>query len=195
MKRFFPQFRYSTGLIFILLSGSLFLFQCTPIARHRILSFFFDGVPPLKQTQNLQGKNGNSQSGVSSKTAAAESLSVAQPVFYYHPQTGDNRCDACHNVSQSYHLIASPDSLCLMCHDDKLDAKYVHPPVEDGECLECHNPHGSKNKHLVLETGQSLCFKCHDQSEIMDSEHKVIGKEPCTMCHNPHNSDNQYFLR
>ncbi|HDZ11505.1 MAG TPA: hypothetical protein ENH53_04755, partial [Bacteroidetes bacterium] len=182
-------------LFFVLFFSGLFLVQCSPAARHRVLSFFFDGVPPLKQSPALARKNNAGQSALSLNTANAGSLSTAQPVMYYHPQTGENRCDACHNVSQSYHLLAPPDSLCLICHDDKTDAKYVHPPVEEGECLDCHNPHGTKNKYLLLKTGQALCFQCHDESEIKNTEHRVIGKEACTVCHNPHNSDNQYFLR
>ena len=116
-----------------------------------------------------------------------------------------NRCGNCHNIHFSERqglLVDDEMPLCLECHgkDDtkrshplrnikkELEGKkYLHGPVEDGECTACHEVHGSDYWRIL--TGPypesfyanyrpgiyGFCWQCHD-SDIL----KFSYKEPAT---------------
>ncbi len=180
--------------LMLLFVGALWL-GCSRQTRHRVLSFFFDGVPPLEEASSAALEDSLRQqeadAGVKTDTTASQ-----QPAWSFHPALEENECATCHDPDQSYRLLAEPEELCLTCHDDKTDAENVHPPVEMGECLECHNPHGTRNPHFLVKVGQALCFQCHDADEVKSSEtHEGIEDEACYDCHDPHGGDGEYFLR
>ena len=86
--------------------------------------------------------------------------------------------------------------LCYICNDENV-AKYIHTPVEGGECVICHSPHSSPNPALLVTSPvASLCFECHD-AEIAENifNHQPVGEGNCQSCHNPHKSNNRSLLK
>ncbi len=95
---------------------------------------------------------------------------------------------------------ADNQPVCIECHDNKQNAKFVHPPALDGECEMCHTP---TPKHLEdggpggMKTNRtaSACYQCHDPKNTGKVVHPALEMEgECIQCHNPHGSDNKYFL-
>ncbi len=177
-----------------LLIGLAFLISACSSSNYDILSFFFDGVPnPNKQ--EIEIKNNNLDS---SKVKMREDiLKSANSKLVFHGPYRAKLCSDCHNVDQGFKLIKKQPKLCYQCHDNfQKEAKFIHGPVAAGYCTKCHHPHRSKNKNLLLETGQKLCFKCHTENDIKaDEDHPDIEGENCVDCHDPHGNDEQYFLR
>ena len=89
--------------------------------------------------------------------------------------------------------------VCLGCHPDfaeKLKSKFVHTPVQAGECAGCHNPHTSAHGKLLAASPSEICATCHP-SVVPDkavSSHKVAIEGNCVKCHDPHASDNERLL-
>lgn len=177
-------------LLFFLIVSSLAV-GCSRATRHRIESFFFDGVPPLEETatvDSLEHMNLAHETQVDSTVAKA-------PTWSFHPASETNECKTCHDKQLSFRLIAEPDVLCSSCHD-QAEGEFIHAPVEAGDCTDCHNPHGTKNPPLLTLAGQELCFQCHDEEDVKSAEaHEGIGDTVCYECHDPHNADNEYFIR
>lgn len=85
--------------------------------------------------------------------------------------------------------------LCLTCHtafSAKMDAKYIHTPLAEGDCSSCHNPHASEHGNLMSGDADSVCYRCHDAMvpESAISSHQVVADGQCVSCHDPHSSDN-----
>mgnify|MGYP002397709178 CR=1 FL=1 len=89
--------------------------------------------------------------------------------------------------------------ICLSCHTafaEKMDKKYVHSPLMDGECTGCHSPHAAMHTKLMAEEGAAVCATCHD-SMVPDkarSTHQVVVEGKCVACHDPHSADNRANL-
>jgi DmsE family decaheme c-type cytochrome len=89
--------------------------------------------------------------------------------------------------------------LCLGCHpnfEEKLKSKFVHTPVQGGECSECHNPHTSRHGKLLDADANKVCLKCHEAviPDKAKSVHKVSREGQCVKCHDPHASGNKANL-
>ena len=91
---------------------------------------------------------------------------------------------------------------CIGCHPLDLKKAYVHPPVQEGDCLLCHSPeYGETGGHSMPSTEKiaNLCLQCH---ETVLGTH-LHGRDPgrtyvdagtgkkitCVSCHDPHASD------
>lgn len=115
-------------------------------------------------------------------------------------QTG---CTSCHeirvnkDVTRVKLITATPQSLCLTCHDDKKvhAGQTVHPPAVR-DCLKCHDPHQSPNENQLLKptTGTSkddnVCLTCHTQGTNVPkdgSRHPALDMG-CQTCHTTHKS-------
>lgn len=170
---------------------------CNPAARHRILAFFFDGVPPLgsqqvqKEQSDMQLAQRRDGSGVSESE---------KQVWFVHEPRKD--CTNCHvrgvqSISSSAGLIAPIPELCFRCHTDFLASElFVHGPVAVGECLFCHENHKSRIPGLLRKEEPELCYECH---EILKSEpmpgHPSDPNQQCTQCHDPHTGSDRRFLK
>ncbi len=122
-----------------------------------------------------------------------------------HPAVEDG-CDTCHDGDGENHPeadgkefeLSSPlPELCYDCHDEKNTQKYVHDPVDEGDCTECHSPHASPNEFMLEEWPQvNLCETCHD-SEMWETKvkHGALKEGKCTECHNPHQSEFAKLLK
>ncbi len=208
------------GIVWLLLAG-ISLQGCDPVGRHKVLTFFFDGVPPLEttgseamdETASIAGEESipdqeqpvEPEDGDASPALPVPSVSMVQ-----HPPYAEKMCDGCHlrgagggNVfGGGFALIEEKTRLCGMCHDnmsqDELANTYtwLHAPVQYGACVECHHPHQSKHPFMLKgESIQKLCLNCHDGERLLNTEmHGEIGEMDCTECHNPHGSQERYLL-
>lgn len=99
-------------------------------------------------------------------------------------------------------LKQSGSELCFSCHEEEKTAfnkKYIHSPVEQGECSVCHNPHTAKYEFMLSESIPELCYSCHADQERIFTEalhvHAAIKQGKCTGCHDPHASDNEHLQK
>lgn len=181
--------KYKFAVLSAFMICSMFFMNCREDKKHDVLTFFFDGVPPLGQEKQVNAD------------FRATAQAPEGPVWYVHEPRKD--CTNCHDRNRqrvSYpqtYLNAPIPKLCYNCHTDFTSSgKYVHGPVAVGQCLFCHNPHASKIKYLLLEPEPVLCFKCHDQFSIeLIPAHVSKQMTMCTNCHNPHSSSTRALLK
>jgi predicted CXXCH cytochrome family protein len=191
-NRYIALFKIRPALLGLILLV-LFVISCNEMERHKTLTFFFDGVPPLGQ-ERLEAEPLD--------VNLPELAQAGQtPVWYVHEARKD--CHNCHSkrVQRSFssqpRLIAPIPKLCYNCHTDfATSAPYVHGPVAVGQCLFCHNPHKSQIKYLLREPEPDLCYECHDINTIeLIAAHLPKQLSDCTDCHDPHTSTNEALLK
>jgi predicted CXXCH cytochrome family protein len=187
------KFLIGGSITFALLLTSVL--SCDSARRHKLVSFFFDGVPPL-EAETSGPADVNSQSSEVEKATEGRKLD-----WYVHEPTKD--CSLCHGkraqdgFSRQTRLIAQVPELCYKCHDDyTASAVFVHGPVAVGECLFCHHHHKSRNEHLLNEPEPELCYLCHDR-EMTEA---ITGHLPelssgCSNCHHAHASSAKVLLK
>ncbi len=193
-------------LLFIFFSG------CSRHARHKVLTFFFTGVPSLEQQEAEKYE------------LQQQTMDAPEPeefILYSHNFYAKRQCEKCHEGAVSFSapgqkkeavstfklgrdmpgpLILPPDELCLCCHIDKSTARaaaddlWLHTPAATGACLDCHSAHQSRNQFILLNKALELCDECHsDGEEFRNTEvHQKSGE--CMSCHNPHLGANSYIL-
>lgn len=158
---------------------------CDAASRYKVLSFFFDGVPPPKPPEPPPGA-----------PAAASAVQPRRVGYREHGPYGARMCNACHTPGISNALVAPPDQICFQCHDIKLNKKYIHGPLASGGCLACHDPHSSQYRYLLMSASDTFCLHCHDARDLARvPAHGGGYEEQCTTCHDPHMSDKKYLLR
>lgn len=159
---------------------------CSGTARHKVLNFFFDGVPMPQPPVVTATEAGAETAGGAplGRTFASE-----------HGPYGAKLCGACHDAQAVNALVVSGDRLCARCHDLALDKQYVHGPVADGGCLSCHDPHSSPYRHLLLSESDGFCLHCHDGAALSPVEGHAAGETNCTSCHDAHMSDRKFLLK
>ncbi|MFQ6114445.1 MAG: cytochrome c3 family protein [bacterium] len=183
------------ALLLLILFVSGLTIGCSRGARHRVLSFFFDDVPPLDQTEDSSAADSLKLAALSERIHP-DSAPLVQPTWSFHPTSEKRECTSCHDREQSFRLIDEPETLCLTCHG-QADADVVHAPVEAGDCIACHNPHGTKNPYMLVALEDALCFQCHDQEEVKPDTkylHAPVEAGNCLDCHDPHGTKNRHLL-
>jgi predicted CXXCH cytochrome family protein len=168
--------------------------SCTPQSKHRVLSFFFDGVPPL-------GKPGEEAKAKPQMAVEESEESTAGPPQFAeigstHDPYEKRQCDRCHGAQLSMALGEDVSALCRRCHRDFTRSfNYVHGPAATFDCQVCHNPHSSDEPHLLLKPQPDLCFWCHNESDVRSAPYHAAAKDRlCSECHDPHGGDNRMFL-
>jgi predicted CXXCH cytochrome family protein len=182
----------SIGLLLFFFCG-FFVLSCNEVERHQVLTFFFDGVPPLGRQELDEQSPGSGLPQIEQVTP--------EPLWYVHEARKD--CTNCHNferqrvISTETYLHTPIPRLCYNCHTDyTISAPYVHGPVAVGQCLQCHHHHKSKIKHILKEPEPELCYKCHDSYAIeLIPGHLTKQMSMCTNCHNPHASSTEALLK
>lgn len=159
---------------------------CSSARHHRLLSFFFDGVPKP------------AEAAVS--TAPGVTASVGRQLVRpgEHGPYAAKLCSACHDAAATNALVAPAEQLCLRCHALDTTKVYVHGPLASGGCLVCHDPHRSTNRFLLVSASDGFCLHCHDRASLSTlAEGDGHGGESadCTDCHEPHMSDRRFLLR
>ena len=183
-------------LLILLFSACLFIIHgCRPQMRYELLTFFFDGVPPLTSPDANQISDAR-------QTSEQVKGAVAVPA-----ESGSSRhqpakdCNKCHEEGSRYNrkqLHQPLQLLCYRCHTNfgmALDA-HIHGPVAVGACLSCHNPHQSDEPKLLTAKDPQLCYQCHVGTDIIEIPvHRDNQSAKCTKCHDPHLSGNKFLLR
>ncbi|KAA0258916.1 cytochrome C [Deferribacter autotrophicus] len=130
---------------------------------------------------------------------------------FAHGPVAAEQCLVCHNASdadlkkhinrpKSFIDFKSPtgdEPVCIMCHDNKVEGKFVHEPINTGDCTACHNPHGGNNKFFIKGKSESeTCFECHENNKTVKKFlHGPVAAGECTSCHDPHSSNFQFQLK
>ncbi|MFQ6034428.1 MAG: cytochrome c3 family protein [Sedimentisphaerales bacterium] len=161
--------------------------------RYKVLTFFFDGVPPIEKAELEPGPV-----DLASRWFVQR---VTKSDWYMHKPL--NNCVTCHGERKQRSfspqtLLTSPvPELCYNCHTNyAVSSSFVHGPVAVGQCLFCHNPHKSKFKHLLKEPEPKLCYLCHDSSAIESvPAHLTKLSSGCTNCHSAHAGSTKYLLK
>lgn len=158
---------------------------CSATTRNKVLTMFFDGVPPLQA-----GGAQPPQPGAAPGTEAGKPIGMRE-----HGPYAARLCGACHEAAATNALVAPRDRLCFQCHKLQIDKKYVHGPVASGGCLVCHDPHRSSNAYLLVSDSDSFCFHCHTERSVQAIEGHADVEGGCTECHDAHASDQKYLLK
>jgi predicted CXXCH cytochrome family protein len=158
---------------------------CDAPSRYRVLTFFFDGVPPPRTAGETEG----------GQAAIVNGVQPRQIGLREHGPYGAKLCTACHESAATNTFVVPRDQLCFRCHDIRLDKKYIHGPLASGGCTACHDPHSSRYRYLLVSESETFCLHCHDRDAIQRIGAHAGHEEQCTSCHNPHMSDNKYLLR
>ena len=192
LKKYNNKNRIVVWFFLILLSLST---ACSEKVRTRVLSFVFDGVPDKSQ---IDSSNTSIVSVPDTLKKISKTVVVKPdlPDVFYHDPYEEKQCSKCHDPSSPGKMSYAQDLVCFTCHTDfKTEYKYIHGPVAGGFCTSCHAPHLSKNKKLLVRTGQDLCLNCHTKDLILQNEmHADIGSSDCTECHNPHGGSDKFIL-
>jgi predicted CXXCH cytochrome family protein len=180
--------------------GMALLSSCAESKRHQILSFIFDGVPPMpgSDVEALGPDDGDGRRRRRSEPV----WFIHDPIINYAPSL-DRPCERCHreqeqqSFSGEVHLTAPSPQLCYECHEPpSTQAGWIHGPVAAGECVFCHEPHRSTQEHLLKKPLPAMCYQCHDSQAISEIEgHAKSSFSQCLDCHSGHASVVKYLLK
>lgn len=164
---------------------------CAPTTRYRVLSFFFDGVPPPPGMEIAEPMGpGESISPFRAALQAmprAELPDVAQIVSVHAPYA-ERQCSECHGSVMTLDAIPRDAALCDRCHlEQRVEEGWNHGPINLGTCVPCHRPHNSIYPHLLEQPVPALCLWCHaDEMQRPTEYHDVPNVDACLECHDPH---------
>ena len=176
---------------------------CSPVTRYRVLSFFFDGVPPPKGMKvevplPEPSKAGGPQEQETGDRSIAPPPKPPPAPRSVHAPYRTRACSACHTATESFNIPAPVGKLCGQCHQPYVrfqPTEWAHGPVAAQDCSVCHLPHRSDQQSLLTAAEPDLCFTCHDASRIRASAyHQAAGDQACSLCHDPHWSGNRLLL-
>ncbi|HEY3349172.1 MAG TPA: cytochrome c3 family protein [Thermoanaerobaculia bacterium] len=169
----------------VLCASAALLAACTSPSGHRVLTFFFDGVPPLQDpAAQADGARPGEPGGPASKIRIRD-----------HGPYAAKLCDGCHESGTGNALIVPASELCQRCHSVGSTKKFVHGPLNAGGCVVCHDPHQSPNPYLLVSAPDESCVRCHDLRSLRAVDGHEAGAAACTACHDAHVSDRPYLLR
>ena len=181
---------------------------CDPAARYRVLSFFFDGVPPPDgmggKRKMVRGPWGVAldpddprAKAILAAAAARAARRPAAPETWFVHKAYKRPCTPCHSAETSYQVPVKAGA-CRTCHEQHYAMQWddwAHGPVALGKCDTCHLPHRSMYRRLLTTEVPGLCFSCHDASRILSRPHHAeVGVTACTTCHDPHMAGNRLLL-
>lgn len=126
---------------------------------------------------------------------------VAGATVKHTAMSSDHQCANCHTAHASNHgvlLKQRMDAVCLQCHDKGvkaadgrvvenmkpvlMESKFLHGPVQAGDCSACHQAHGSSRAELLRQPfpksfyapfsveNYSLCFSCHEKDMVLTAK-------------------------
>ncbi len=82
------------------------------------------------------------------------------------------------------------------CHAAVVKHKYLHGPLQVGQCTVCHAAlPGNQHKFKSLETEAALCATCHKPVNTQMNLHDPVAKGRCLKCHDPHGSEEKSEIR
>lgn len=185
-------------LVGLLVVCGVFIFVgCSSETKHKWMSRFFDGVPPLGGATNVVTVAAEEVAPTNvTHVVIPEAGQTAQLTGSVHPPFADNSCAECHESKFSQKMKGPMNSVCFSCHDDFLaPAKIKHAPAQNGECTACHSPHDAPNKKLLIRTGRAMCLECHDDPVAQGKVKHQPVEADCLDCHSPHASNVKGILK
>jgi predicted CXXCH cytochrome family protein len=162
------------------------LWGCNTPKTHKVLSYFFDGVPEPGKAPGEPGSRGNRKGAVTGSATAVR--------YREHGPYAAKQCQDCHGKGTSA-LILPIEELCFKCHSLDVRKKYIHGPIASGGCKVCHQPHGSNYPFLLVAEPKEFCLYCHDRDAIARNDAHIGMDTQCTECHDAHSSDEKYLLK
>jgi len=177
-----------------LLAG-ICIYGCgNPEQKHRVLTFFFDGVPPLGAplAQEVSLTTLPRRGRVAVRTGPPPGKQV-----YNVTEHRKFKCGTCHLMTSGMSLKQEPADLCITCHEGEIRKyKFPHGPVAVAQCGACHSAHRSKHPGATWDEQPALCMRCHNEPALTEGEHhRDVELDKCTACHDPHGSENRFLLR
>ena len=187
------------GVLIVLGFLLMYAMSCEPVQRHKILTFFFDGVDSQSPPHEPRGDCNLCHKGRRQLQQVGER---PETVWFVHEPWKNRNCNLCHEQLDEKQwalpkLTVPMPELCYQCHIDyPATEPYVHGPVAVGECLHCHETHKSRIAGLLKKKEPELCYQCHEIIE--DTEIPGHPDEPipqCTKCHDPHAGLDRMLLK
>lgn len=186
--------RFALGVLFV--SCCVAVAACSPSARYRVLSFFFDGVPPPPGVEVEEPRRPERTERLASPFAEGlaelrerprEFVPAVQIVSVHKPYQ-ENNCRACHDTERDMLDILPDATLCDRCHlEQRMEEEWDHGPINIGTCVPCHVPHASVHEALLGQPVPQLCLDCHVDVTGEEPHHLEEPDFPnCGLCHDPH---------
>lgn len=166
----------------------------TPEQRYKVLSFFFDGVPPPGGVVVV--KPGEEERGVT--VGDQPPKPVTQSIHLPYQQ---RECFKCHGSTGTFRVSVADIASCDSCHTDyggntTSVEKWVHGAMSLG-CQTCHEPHKSEQEALLKRPQMETCMDCHQIEPVLDRPYHATaksGEDRCGKCHDPHMAGNRLLL-
>ncbi len=177
----------------------MLVMSCDEVERYRVLSFFFDGVPPLVEERII-----SSDEVMDANSGLPLTEGVVQGKRVERAHGPSRSCKLCHQrLDKSKwatpQLTKRTPEICYDCHDNyaaSASGLYVHGPVAVGACDFCHDPHTSSYDYLLIDSDPELCYRCHNQKSIESiPAHTTDMSSGCRPCHEAHSSSKKKLLR
>jgi predicted CXXCH cytochrome family protein len=171
-----------------LLLAMTIILACAPATRHKVLCFFFDGVPDGKTPSGGAVAKVREPSVFHPLVAPYKPRPTPLPIVSVHKPVQERRCNVCHETERGYMPISMDEALCDRCHkEQRLREGWDHGPINLGTCIPCHRAHESPYPHLLDKPVPQVCMICHlEDIERKRKEHQVANINQCTACHDPH---------
>lgn len=180
---------------------------CSVERNHRVLSFFFDGVPDPDAPQALEPGSPGARPEEPAADEEPQTPEIAAPAMSTHPPVAARQCSACHGPvqtqgsgetawrTQTFMLALPKEELCAKCHEPP-EREFVHGPAGSRRCYVCHLHHRSPHPHLLRTTVlRPVCTTCHDPNVFVTKELHEGFQADCIACHDPHGGPDRYFLK
>lgn len=169
---------------------------CSETARYRVLSTFFDGVPPPpgmpapEQPRIAIADQGGSLFSESMRRLRAEKPPPPEipRIVSVHEPVAQRQCGECHDMNAPGSGLRHDATYCDKCHkEQRVREGWDHGPMNLGTCIPCHEPHRSRYEHLLAKAMPALCVDCHDSPELPGQDYHVVENyDGCIACHDPH---------
>lgn len=163
----------------------LFLFSsgCSKNTKHKVLTFFFTGVPTLEEIERQKQeaeekrkkkeelkKQSELQIAKTSEVPSKTKEVALKPKIYVHAPYAAGRCNGCHrSTSENFTMFRSKQTSSTFTK-------------------------GGGKPGVLLAPRKELCIKCHDHLSPDKASssglwlHTSAAKGDCNACHEPHQS-------
>lgn len=111
---------------------------------------------------------------------------------------GDGKKDREEGETEPTLVLQWQKGYCDRCHPAQVaafEARYLHPPFQQGACLACHQQHNMNPAEVSLRSPGGGCTTCHGQARPLPVQHQPYARQSCTSCHDPHSSDTSGLLK
>ncbi len=181
-------------LVGLLITGGVGHLGCNETTKYRVLSFFFDGVPP---PGGDSPEPNAPEAGERPEVVEVGVEPTKSKVVSSHAPYEEGLCFNCHSTETSMRTDLLGAQLCRRCHEAHFEPEptdWSHGPVAAGECRFCHSAHESENQVLLTDPQPDLCLRCHDAALLDEPYHIDAQGEACSACHDPHSAGNRLLL-